>query len=439
MSDLDKTKEQLLKELAKLRQQVERYKKSADEHNANVDELKRENLSLSSTVQDLTEQRQIEGNIQKSRRLESLRDLAGNIAHDFNNMLIGILTYSKQLKLKTEPDSEIYKGLDVIEEAGEHARKLTEQLLGFAKNGKQQSIPVDMHEIISEATKLFRQTIDPNISLNLELHASNSYIPGDPNQVQQVIMNLANNARDAMKKGGTLTIKTEEKFLDKKHVRFHPKAYPGEHLVISVSDTGSGISPEDLERIYEPFFTTKGIDEGNGMGLATVYGIIENHDGHIVVSSEVGQGSTFTLYIPSYLAEIEKIEKAASREISPQGGRILLVDDEAIILAVVPDILKALGYEVETAVNGKEAVQYYKKHSNEIDLVIIDMIMPEMDGRDCFVELKKINPKVRAIVSTGYGLKGEAQSIIDEGVLGFLQKPFHVEQLKKIVADALKK
>jgi two-component system cell cycle sensor histidine kinase/response regulator CckA len=264
------------------------------------------------------------------------------------------------------------------------------------------------------------------------------FVTGDPDQLEQVILNLALNARDAMPDGGELTFETDAMELDEDYCRTHPGALPGHYLMISVTDTGHGIPEGIRHRIFEPFFTTKGRGERTGMGLAMVYGIVINHGGSFLVYSEEGEGTTFKVYLPLAKAFAHQEDDTSSSEPVMGAGKIMIVDDENVVLNVAVSILRNLGYEVVSFLRCEEAVTYYGEHSGEIDLVILDMIMPEMGGGECFRVLKEINPEVKAVLSTGYGLDVRAQELMEEGMVGFVRKPYILAQLSRSVADALK-
>ena len=388
------------------------------------------------TLQDITERKRLEEQLLQAHKMEAVGLLAGGVAHDFNNMLAGILGYANMLKLRAEPASFTHDAAVSIEKAAERAAELTAQLLGFARRGKHRDVTVDLHQTIHEVIGLLSHTIDKNIAITQRLQAKTPTTRGDPGQMQQVILNLAINARDAMPQGGELTFETEVVNLDEEYCRTHLGAVPGDYLMVSVIDTGYGIAKEHLERIFDPFFTTKEAGQGTGMGLAMVYGIVKNHDGYIAVDSQVGQGVNARVYLP-----LE--EEAVAVTETPQAvpihgtGRILLVDDEEVVREMAGEMLRALGYEVVTAVNGKEAVDAYRDLGSQIDLVIIDMIMPEMGGRECFRQIKELDPNVRAVLSTGHGLDKRAQQIMDEGVQGFVQKPYLMGQLAQVVGEAI--
>jgi len=386
---------------------------------------------------DITEQRELEEQLRHSQKMEAIGRLAGGIAHDFNNLLTAILGYAELLKRHALPGSETYEAAQTIEKAAERAAELSRQLLGFARRGKHQNVPVDLHAEIQEVVALLSRTIEKSIRITQHLDAEHPFVMGDPAQIEQVILNLAVNARDAMPEGGELAFSTQLVDLDEQYCRTRAEAACGRYLLLAVTDTGCGIPQETLKHIFEPFFTTKGDRKAVGLGLATVYGIVRNHGGFVRVYSEVGQGSTFKVYLPVAAGVSPDQQKPGPAEGAFAGARILLVDDEQVVREVACGMLRRLGYQATAAASGKEAVEHYRQASRDIDLVIIDMVMPEMDGRACFRALKEINPDLKAVLSTGYGLNGKAQEIMDLGMMEFVQKPYRMDQLDAAVKAAL--
>ncbi len=386
---------------------------------------------------DITKQRKLEEQLRQSQKMDAIGQLAGGIAHDFNNLLTGILGYANLLRLESKPDTLAHDAAKTIEGAAERARELTSQLLGFARKGKHQVVPVNMHDIIQEAMRLLSRTIGPGVRVTGKLHASHCTVMGDPGQLEQVLVNLAVNARDAMSDGGELTIATEVMDAEPSCCPSQEKSPGQRYLRISVSDTGVGIPKELQERIFEPFFTTKDHGQGTGMGLAMVYGIVVDHAGGIDVESEPGQGATIRICLPlSMEARVEPTHTSAAKPV--QGtGRILLADDEDVVREVAAAMLQQLGYGVSAVRNGREAVDYYKDHGQDVDLVILDMVMPEMGGRECFTALQVIDPDVRVVLSTGYDMDSRAQDILSQGVVGFVKKPYRMVDLSVVVAKAM--
>jgi signal transduction histidine kinase/ActR/RegA family two-component response regulator len=405
-------------------------------------ELSVANMRLQNEIRDRLqaedERSRLQDQLRQSQKLEAIGTLAGGVAHDFNNLLTGILGYSGIIRLQAASGGKIAEAAEVIENAAERAKNLTAQLLGFARKGKNQHVPVDVAAIIQEVVTLLSRTINKKIVMRQRIGAPKSIVMGDPGQLQQVILNLAVNARDAMPEGGELAFETEIVDLDENYCQTHPEAAPGRHLAIAVSDTGGGIPREIQDRIFEPFFTTKGRGEGSGMGLAMVYGIVKNHGGSIGLYSESGKGTTIRIYLPFTESEVSRLP--AHEEAAAIAGRgvILFVDDEVVVRQVGAEMLRTLGYEVVTARDGAEAVEIYERLVDGVDLAIVDMMMPKMDGKECFQQLRRINPRLRAILSTGYGRDGAAQEILAEGMVGFVQKPYRMSQLSETVATALR-
>jgi len=383
------------------------------------------------------EKAQLEAQLLQTQKMEAVGRLAGGIAHDFNNVLTGVMGYADLLKLKSKPGDEVFEAASVIAKAAERAAELTDQLLGFARGGKYQNVPVDVQGLIQEALQLLARTLGKDISINQHLHAPGTAVLGDPSQVEQVILNLAVNARDAMPNGGELTVATDVVELNEESAPQHPGAKVGTYIAVSVSDTGCGMPANVLPRIFEPFFTTKEKPEGTGMGLAMVYGIVRNHGGFVEAESELGVGSTFRVWLPISTRSGETYGARKTDRPVRGSGLVMLVDDEELVRDTATRILTSLGYEVLGTPGGEEAVAAYRRSGGEIDVVILDMVMPDLDGRSTLRALKEIDPDVRVILSTGYGLDTEAQQIMDEGACGFVQKPYEVARLSQVVARAL--
>ncbi len=384
---------------------------------------------------DVTEETALEEQLRQSQKLEAVGMLAGGVAHDFNNILTGILGYANMLEPDAQPGSTMQEGLHVIQQAAERAAELTKQLLGFARRGRSQNTTVDLNSTILEVVSLLTRTVEKNIAITEYFDSDQATVLGDPGQLQQVVLNLAINARDAMPHGGRMTIRTRRMDLNADQLTGHPGAAPGTFVVLSVSDTGIGIEKKNLRRIFEPFFTTKEAGKGTGMGLAMVYGIVKAHKGFIDVESKVGSGTTFTVYIPATDTVPVNVPVAGTH--TAGHGLILVVDDEEVVRKLTYEILHRAGYEVVTAAGTNDAVAWYRSHPSGADLAIIDMVMPGLDGLECFRELKKVSPEIRAILSTGYGLDGHAQEALDAGMVGYVQKPYHTQDLIGAVADAL--
>ncbi len=370
--------------------------------------------------------------------MDAIGQLAGGIAHDFNNMMTGILGYTSLLKMSCERLPSIARHVDLIERAALRASELTQKLLGFARRGKHQNIPINLHTTIRETVAILARTIEKNIRISLKLRADNPFVRGDPTQIQQVILNLALNARDAVRMkngggtGGEIAIRTRLLDIAGGTTSSHAA------LELSVSDTGCGIAPHHLHRVFEPFFTTKEQGKGTGMGLAMVYGIVENHGGNIEVQSALGEGTSFILRLPSVDRPLETALERTVEDVLSGHGQILIVDDHTVVRDVTAQMLGSLGYEVVTARDGLDALEYYRENQSDIDLVVLDLVMPRMGAKECFREMKRINPKARAILSTGYVNNNAVQELINDGIIGFVQKPYQMSQLSEVVANALK-
>lgn len=380
------------------------------------------------SFRDITEQKQLERQLLQAQKMESIGTLAGGIAHDFNNLLGGILGYASLTKSEISKDHRIFRYIETIEKSAVRAAELTSQLLAFARGGKYEVRPVDLNGIIEETINMVGRTFDKSIEIKTHLNDKLPTVEADSGQLQQVLLNLCVNAADAMPGGGKLVIETGTEVLTEEYVRTHMEAKPGSHVVLTLTDTGVGMDRETIERIFEPFFTTKGEGKGTGLGLSMVYGVVKNHGGHIRVYSEPGEGSTFRIYLP---ADGKPETREPTETEAPCGGTelVLVVDDEESIRALARDMLENNGYSVLLAENGEEAIEVYGRHNGDISLVILDMIMPRMGGRETFLKLKACNPEVKALLSTGYSKNAKAQEILDSGVMGFIQKPYQVDAL----------
>ena len=381
-------------------------------------------------IRDVTEQKKLEQQLFHKQKMESIGLLAGGIAHDFNNILSGILGYASFMKMKVDHDHPFFGYIDTIEKGAQRAAELTAQLLAFAKGGRVDVKTIDLWNVIDETVKILRRTFDKRIEIITKHSERPTNIEGDRVQLQQVVMNLCVNARDAMPEGGKLTLQIEESLLEEGLEK------GGHYEVLSVSDTGLGMSEEVKGRIFEPFYTTKEEGKGTGLGLSLVYGVVKNHGGFIRVESEPGRGSTFRIYLPSSDRGVE-VEKEEEGEVLGGGERILVVDDEEAIREFTKAILEDYGYRVETAGDGEEGVRFYEEGWKGIDLVVLDMVMPKLGGRDVYERLRRINPEVKVVLTTGYSRNGRAREILGEGVQGFIQKPYQSKELLSVIKKVL--
>lgn len=370
----------------------------------------------------------------RAQKLESLGLLAGGIAHDFNNLLMGLQGNASLLLLNGLDKSEFYERIKHIEEYVQRGVSLTRQLLGIAKGAKHEVRPYNINSIIRKSAEMFGRT-RKEVRITAKYQEDVFTIELDRWQIEQVLLNLFINAAQAMPAGGEIYLKTQNVLLEEDFVSPH-NVKPGRYVKISVADTGIGMKKEICERIFDPFFTTKEIGGGTGLGLSSAYGIIKQHNGFIDVGSKLGCGTTFYIYLPASEEMIR--ETTCQQETAFEGkGTILFVDDEKIVTDVGSKMLEKLGYKVLTASSGKEAVDIYQHNKGNIDLVLLDMIMPEMDGGETFDRLWQIDPEVKVMLSSGYSVDGRAQGILDRGCNGFIQKPFDLIELSRKLKELL--
>ena len=380
------------------------------------------------------EKRQLETQLLMIQKMESIGTLAGGIAHDFNNILMGIQGNASLMQLKIEPDHPSYQKIKNIENYVASGTELTRQLLGFARRGKYTVKATDLNDIIEKSSRMFGRT-KKEIQIHTDLSDDLWAVEVDRGQLDQVLLNLYVNAWQAMPEGGDLYLKTENTILDENYVKPY-KVVPGKYVKVTVTDTGVGIEKEHLGRIFEPFFTTKEMGRGTGLGLASVYGVIKNHGGYINVYSEKKLGTTFSFYLPASDKEVVQ-EREKPVQAAKGTETILLIDDEAMILDVGKELLGELGYKVITASGGEEALRVFEENHDEIQLVIMDMIMPVMSGGETFDRLKAMSPDIKILLSSGYSLNGQATKILERGCDGFIQKPFNMNQLSQKIREIL--
>jgi len=394
---------------------------------------------------DITERKQAEEalrtsaeQLRQSQKLEAVGQLAGGIAHDFNNLLTVITGYCDLTLMKLPKDEPTRSNVQEIRKAGDRAAGLTRQLLAFSRRQVLQPKVVNLNVIVSDINKMLRRLIGEDIDLMTVLDPSLGQINADPGQIEQVIINLAVNARDAMPQGGKLIFETTNVYLDNEYVRSHTTVRPGNYVLFALSDTGTGMDTETKARIFEPFFTTKGQGKGTGLGLSTVYGIVKQSEGHIWVYSEPDKGTTFKIYLP-------RIDQAAQTDTSPESsgdlprGRetVLLTEDENPVRALIRTILETNGYTVLEATCGEEALALYKEHTGPVDLIVTDVVMPRMSGRELAENLKTLRPDIKVLYLSGY----TDDAIVRHGLLDkkmfFLQKPFTPDALLRKVREVL--
>lgn len=385
---------------------------------------------------DVTERRHMAEQLLQAQKMEAVGRLAGGVAHDFNNVLAGIMNYAEMISLKLKDASDVRKYADNIVQLSERASALIRQLLAFSRRGKIMEVKVDVHDLVMEVISLLEHTIDRKIQIRSELRAGRSTVNGDPSQLQNAILNIAVNARDAMPRGGHLTFATEVASAAEARAAGVNESGAREYIRLTVSDTGVGMVETVKKHIFEPFFTTKEKGKGTGLGLAAVYGTVEDHKGAIMVESEPGQGSAFHLYLP--LAEYHTGSEAPpDREMKKGRGLVLLVDDEEVLREVGRAMLTELGYEVVEAENGRHAVEKYSALHDRISLVILDVIMPEMSGIEAYALIKQINPEAKVLIASGFMLDQELASLLEQGIHGVIMKPFSMKELSLKLGEIL--
>jgi PAS domain S-box-containing protein len=385
-------------------------------------------------VRDISEQKELETCLYQAQKMEAIGTLAGGIAHDFNNLLMGIQGRTSLMASALDPNDPNLEHVSGIEGYVGRATNLTRQLLDFARRGKYEAVPTDMNKVVRESARMFGRT-KKEIQIR-EVYEKNLWTTEvDRRQIEQVLLNLFVNAWQAMPGGGELFLQTESVLLDERGSSQY-QVSPGRYVKISVTDTGVGMAEAILERIFDPFFTTKEMGRGTGLGLASAYGIVKNHKGFINVSSERGRGSTFTVYLPASESAMRQEERRPSKSV-PGSETVLLVDDEQIVIEVVKPMLERLGYQVLSAAGGREAIELFRRNKGKVDLVILDLIMPDVPGGKVFDHMKEIDPEVRVLLASGYSQEGQAEQILRRGCLGFIQKPFTMETLSKKIRRIL--
>jgi len=386
-------------------------------------------------LRDISEKKKLESQLKFIERMETIGTLAGGIAHDFNNLMMGMLGNISLLLYEMDRGHPHCEKLKNIEKLIESGSKLTGQLLGFARKGRYEVRPINLNQVVQETSVTFGR-IRKDITIYRQLSENLFSIKVDEHQIEQVLMNLYINAADAMPGGGDLFLKTlNVTHKDMKDKPYDPK--PGQYVLLNVIDSGTGMDEKTAERIFEPFFTTKAMGRGTGLGLASAYGIIKGHGGYIDVDSQQGQGTSFSIYLPASHEPIQQTMEISQRIISGN-ETILLVDDEEIVIDVGVKLLNKLGYTALEARNGYQAIDIFEANKDAIDLVILDMIMPDKGGGETYDSLRKIDSEVKVLLSSGYSLSGQASEILDRGCNGFIQKPFNMRTLSQKIREVLR-
>ena len=391
-------------------------------------------------ARDITERRQLEEQLRQSQKMEAIGQLAGGVAHDFNNVLTAIMIQAEVAGLTENLPEAVREALQQICIYGKRAANLTRQLLVFSRRQVMQQKEVNLNEIVASLAKMLQRIIGEDVRLQQHLQPIPLIIRADAGMLEQVVLNLVINARDAMPQGGRLLIETAEKSIDEAFARLHPEAVPGRYVWLSVSDTGSGIAPEVLPRIFEPFFTTKEPGKGTGLGLATVYGIVKQHGGWIQVFSEPQHGATFQIFLPASGAASVSVGDTEHANAEPRGGTetILLVEDEASVRMVTRMLLEEYGYRVLEASNGLEALKLWEQEGSSIALLVTDLVMPAgVSGQQLASRLKEYRPDLKIIFTSGYSAEIAGRQIQLQHAENFLQKPFSANQLLHLIRHSL--
>jgi two-component system cell cycle sensor histidine kinase/response regulator CckA len=387
-------------------------------------------------LRDISEKKALETQFYESQKMESVGTLAGGIAHDFNNLLMAIQGNVTMIMLNQGLDDREYERIKNIEQYIQKGADLTKQLLGFARGGKYEVKATDLNALIRNGLSMFTQA-KKEITIHMELEKDIWMVAVDQGQIDQVLLNLYVNAAQAMPEGGAIFVHTQNIFLPRDPMKAFDLE-PGRYVKVLVADAGVGMDAEIRKRIFDPFFTTRAVGEGTGLGLASAYGIIRNHGGIINVESEAGMWTAVSFFLPAVAADLSGETPVALDERIRKGEEtVLLVDDEEMILDIGTEFLEIMGYHVLTAGSGMRALQLYEEKGDEIALVVLDMVMPDMTGGDCFDRLRDVDPTVKVLLSSGYSVDGQASKILDRGCNGFIQKPFKIEHLSKKIREIL--
>ncbi len=386
-------------------------------------------------ARDISERKMMEAALLHAQKIDSIGNLAGGIAHDFNNILAAVLGSASIMRRRLTEKSKLYKYVEIIESSARRGSSLTRQLLTFARKTETNVKLVDINGLIAETLHLFQRSVTKEINVVTHLTGDGVSVNGDDGQIQQALLNIFLNARDAMPEGGTLTIATAVTMADAHTMSQYSSIKPGLFVVITISDTGHGIDGSIQNRVFEPFFTTK--DSGTGLGLSVVYGVLQNHGGFINLESEVGRGATFSVYLPRASTSAPQAERQRRRRLPHGRENILIIDDELSVCEIARDMLAGLGYTVYVEHDGKSGADLYRIRQASIDLILLDINMPVMGGKQTFEVLRSINSRCRIIIMTGYGREGVETSNFSSEVNGFMQKPFQLEMLALKVREIL--
>ncbi len=391
-------------------------------------------------IEDITDRLSLEAQLRQSQKMESVGQLAAGVAHDFNNMLTIIQGHTSSLLAKARLPAEVADSIQAVYFAAERAAGLTRQLLMFSRKNVMQLHPLDLRQVVRDMTRMLKRLLGETIILKFQPTAESSFVQGDSGMLEQVVMNLSVNARDAMTNGGRLTIGIETVELDLAFIETHPQARPGCFVRLRVADTGVGMDAQTMAHIFEPFFTTKDVGQGTGLGLATVYGIVKQHEGWVEVSSQPGMGSTFDVYLPAHAVPSQLPEIAANGHVAGGNETILIVEDEPVLRDMARDILEECGYRILEAADGKDALDVWNRQPDRIDLLLTDMVMPEgISGVDLATKLLADRPRLKVVFTSGYTANEVNQEMLARTRASFLSKPYSHAELAQTVRNCLDK
>ncbi len=390
-------------------------------------------------IRDITERKQLEGQLRQLQKMESIGQLAAGVAHDFNNILAVIQGNTDLVLGGMVEGSDVEESLKQVAAAAKRGAGLTRQLLAFSRKEEMQPEEMSLNDVVSGMTRMLGRLLGAEVALQFVPSANLPAVNGDVGMIEQVLLNLAVNARDAMPRGGQLFISTAARTVDDTHVQGNLESCAGQFVCLRVSDTGTGIAPDVLPRIFEPFFTTKEVGKGTGLGLATVYGIVKQHQGWLEVESEVGQGTTFNVYLPaSYEAAVSPVQSHSSALPRGRSETILVAEDEPALLLLAARLLRNLGYDVLEAASGVEAIEQWERHGGKVDLLVTDLVMPDgLTGRELAKKMETGESGLRVIYTSGYSPEMRETAFVFREGTNFLQKPYEPHKLAKAVRDCL--
>ena len=394
-------------------------------------------VSQMAIYRDVTEVKNMEQKVQQATKMEAIATLAGGVAHEFNNALMGIMGNVELLTMNLPKDEGRNKSLHAMNTAGHRMSRLTDQLLAYAEGGKYQPKDLKLDDFVIETLPILQHKLSPTVRVETHFQKNISFINADNTQMQMVLSAVLTNSDEAIEDEGLIKITVENKDIDEDFMKEHPGLKPGLYVCLTIEDDGKGMDEKTRKGIFEPFFTTK--FQGRGMGMAAVYGIVKNHGGWIYVDSELGKGTTVRIYLPAIAVEVEKPKKATT-EISTGSGTILVIEDEDVVIEVTQAMLEMLGYRVMVAKTGKDAIHIAETFDGQIDLALLDIKLPDIDGRNLYPLIMKARSNLKVIVFSGYSIDGPAREILDAGAQDFIQKPFSIatlsEKLKEVLEGA---